>query len=904
MAGHARQTKDMLSVVCAHTGILRYDWQNAAAHAERFRMSGPGYYAFGPFRLHPARRELTRDGRPVELGSRALDVLLALLRRHGETATKTDIMAAVWPDVVVEENNLTTQIASVRRVLGETDATKYIQTVPGRGYRFVGEVQVISGPPASPAASAAPNTLPEAVGERHNLPTESSSFIGRDRELADVRARLSTRPLVTLVGAGGVGKTRVALKLAGDMLDEFPDGVFLLELAPLTEARLVAEALCRVLGVPATGDRPAESVAVSVLRQKRMLLVLDNCEHVLGAAAALAAAVLRNCPQLRVLATSREALGVPGEAVFPMPSLAVPSGQGRLSAAEAMQSDSVRLFAERAADALGGYTLTDADAAAVVTICRRLDGVPLATELAAARLRMLKPAEIASRLENVFRLLTGGSRTALPRQQTLRATIDWSFSLLCEAEQVVLRRLSVFVDGCPLKGAVAVAAGPDVLAEDVFDLVSALVGKSLVVADTAGPVTRFRMLETTRRYAAEKLHVAGEAGRTRDMATFMLATFRRAEAAWPTQATAPWLAAFGPEAENLRAAIDWAFGPEGDPELGVSLVAASGAIAEEMSLQADLRRWTDAAVPHLTESTPKSEAASVLYLHTMLIKRLGMETVPVERKRAIDLFREAGDAVGLSRALRQTAIARAMPGDVSGDVLAMLEEAVGLLTHLAPHKDLATALAHTGGVYFLNARLEECRAFNEAALEMRRALGDRSGVLASGVNMAELLFLDGDVAAALRYAMAAEAEARSCNAVATLTLILCNLAGYRLHCNDVDGAAAAGGEALGLSRAIGQDYLAVMCLEHLALVLALRFMAEPAAIVLGFADAHYRTAGQTREWLEQAGHDRLVTKLTAALPGDRLARLLAEGAACSADAIDAVALRGSAPGETVGKMVA
>jgi predicted ATPase/DNA-binding winged helix-turn-helix (wHTH) protein len=873
-------------------------------------MSGPDYYVFNPFCLYPGRRELTRDGKPVELGSRAMDVLLALVRRHGQTASKNDIMAEVWPDVVVEENNLTTQIASVRRALGDSEAARFIQTVPGRGYRFVADVrlgesatQAAMSPAAISIMPAQSPAAPEAVGERHNLPAESSSFIGRERELADIRARLAARPLVTLVGAGGVGKTRVALKLAGSLLDEFPDGVFVLELAPLTEPKLVAEALCRVLGVPATGDRAADSVAVSVLRQKHMLLVLDNCEHVLAAAAALAAAVLRNCPHLRLLATSREALGVPGETVFLMPPLAVPATNSAMTAASAMQSDAVRLFVERAADALGGYTLTDEDARAVVTICQRLDGMPLATELAAARLRMLKPAEIAARLANAFQLLTGGSRTALPRQQTLRATIDWSFSLLSVAEQVVLRRLSVFVDGCPLKGAVAVAAGPDLLAEDVFDLVSALVAKSLVLADTAGQVTRFRMLETTRQYAAERLAEAGETARRHDMAAFLLATFRRAEAAWPTQATSPWLATYGPEAENLRAAIDWAFGPGGDPALGVSLVAVSGAIAEEMSLQTDLRRWTEAALPYLTETTPKSDAASVLYLHTMLIKRLGMQAVPAERKRAIELFREAGDALGLSRALRQTAIARAMPGEAAADVLAMLDEAVALISDLAPHKDLATALAHTGGVHFLSARLDECRRFNEAALDMRRALGDRSGVLASSVNMAELLFQDGDVPAALRYAMTAEAEARSCNAVATLTLILCNLAGYRLHGDDVPGAAAAAAEALGLSRAIGQDYLAVMCLEHLALVLALRGAFEPAATVLGFVDAHYRTAGQTRESLEQAGHDRLVARLAAALPADRLDRLLAEGAACAAEAVDALALRWGGAAE-LGTLVA
>jgi predicted ATPase/DNA-binding winged helix-turn-helix (wHTH) protein len=855
-------------------------------------MSEASYYLFARFCLHPARRELTRDGTPVELGSRAMDVLLALVRRHGDVATKSEIMSEVWPGIAVEENNLTTQIASVRRALGETGTTRFIQTVAGRGYRFVAEVKAEAGSAPLPEV---PVSLPEAVGDRHNLPMESTSFIGRERELADIRSRLAARPLVTLVGAGGVGKTRVALKLAADSLDSFPDGVFLLELAPLTEARLVAEALCRVLGVPAAGDRPAESVAISVLRQKRILLVLDNCEHLLSAATVLAAAILRNCSQVKLLATSREALGVAGEAVFQMPSLAVPAALARLTAAEALQSDAVRLFVERAADALGSYTLSDADAPSVATICRRLDGVPLAMELAAARLRMLKPAEIALRLEDVFRLLTGGSRTALARHQTLRAAIDWSFSLLSEAEQVVLRRLSVFPDGCPLKGAMAVSAGPDLLAEDVFDLVSALVAKSLVQADTSGQVTRFRLLETTRQYAAEKLLAAGETGRRRDMAAFMLTTFRRAEAAWPTQSTAAWLALYGPEAENFRAAIDWAFGPDGDAALGVSLVAVSGAIVDEMSLQADLRRWTAAALPHVTEATPKSEAACVLYLHTMLIKRLGTETVPEERQRAVEMFRQAGDAVGLSRALRQTAIARAMPGEAGPEILAMVDEAVALLRHLAPHKDLATALAHTGAVHLLSGHLDDARRFNEAAIDMRRALGDRSGVLASGVNMAELLFMGGDVAAALRYAMAAEAEARACNAVATLALILCNLAGYRLHGDDVDGAFEAAAEALGLSRAIGQEYLAVMCLEHLALVQALRGAAEPAAIVLGFVDEHYRDAGQTREWLEQDGHDRLVAKLAAALPAAERERLMIEGAAYGNDAVDSVALHGGQP---------
>jgi DNA-binding winged helix-turn-helix (wHTH) protein len=423
----------------------------------REKMNTTHCFLFADFRLYPGRRVLLRDDAPVELGSRAMDVLLALVRRHGEVATKSVIMAEVWPGTVVEENNLTTQIAAVRRALKETPDHKLILTIPGRGYRFVATVTTQAEPPVIAPTERTPGQWAET--DRGNLPLQSSSFIGRELELAELRQRLQTRALVTVVGAGGVGKTRVALRLAEDMLSDFPDGAMLLELAPLTEDALVAEALCRLLGVPVTSDRSAEQTAIAMLHQRAMLLVLDNCEHVLGAAASLAAAILRHCPRLRILATSRERLLVPGESVFQMPTLAVPGQSASLTAADALKHDSVRLFADRAADALGSYTLSDADAQSVATICRRLDGVPLATELAAARLRMLKPAEIAARLENVFRLLTGGSRTALPRQQTLRATIDWSYSLLSAAEQSVLQRLSVFADGCSADGATAVAGG-------------------------------------------------------------------------------------------------------------------------------------------------------------------------------------------------------------------------------------------------------------------------------------------------------------------------------------------------------------------------------------------------------------------------------------------------------------
>ncbi len=841
-------------------------------------MNQATHFSFDDYVLHEARRELRRDGVPIELGSRAMDVLLALVHRAGQVAGKDELMRDAWSGMIVAQNNLTTQIAQLRRVLNDMEGRRFIQTVPARGYRFVADVVA--------HADAAPSG---ATAERHNLPPDASSFVGRAHELADIADRLAGRALVTIVGAGGVGKTRAALKVAASQAGRFADGVLLLELAPLTAPGLVAEALCRKLGVPATQDRAPVDAAVSVLRGRRMLLVLDNAEHVLAATASLVDAILRQCAEVRMLVTSREALCVAGEVTYPLPPLAVPAAGSVLSAADAMQSEAVRLFADRAADALGSYTLSDADAPAVAMICRRLDGMPLAMELAAARLRMLNAGEIAARLENVFRLLNVGSRTALPRHQTLFATIDWSFSLLSAAEQIVLRRLSVFVDGCTLDGAMAVCADDTIPADSVFDLLTTLVAKSLVLAETSGTATRYRMLETTRQYAAGKCAGAGDTGQQRLMAAYLLEVFSLAELEWPTTGTDRWIAAYGIEAENFRAAVDWAFGA-GETALGVSLVACAGALADEKSLQADMRRWTATAMPHLAAATGRRVAASILYLHTALEKRLGAYAVPPERARAIGLFREAGDVVGLSRALRQTAMARAMPGPLDLYVLRMAEEAVSLLLHLAPHKDLATALAHVGSVHFLAGDHESARRHNEAALAMRRALGDSTGMLASSVNMAELLFLDGDVAGALRHAAEAEAEARRRTALATLALILSNLAGYRLHVDDISGAMAAATEALRLSRAIGQDYLAVMCLEHIALALALRGVFGNAAQLLGFTDSHYRATGQTRERLEQAGHDRLIEVLETSVAAARLTALRAAAAAWTPQAADAAAL--------------
>ena len=344
-----------------------------------------------------------------------------------------------------------------------------------------------------------------AAPPRHNLPAQLSTFIVREKEIVLVKQKLTEHRLVTLTGSGGVGKTRLSIQVGREVLPLFPHGVWLVELAPLADPALVPQTVIQVFGLQQNADRSPLTMLADYFREKTALLVLDNCEHLIDACAQLAEHLLRHCPEVRILASSREALGIEGEAAFRVPSLSLPPVDA--STREALtHSEAAQLFLDRTAMAAPDWRLTDADAPVIAQICRRLDGIPLAIELAASRVKLLKMEQIAARLDDAFRLLTGGSRTALPRQQTLRATIDWSYNLLSEAERSALRRLSVFAGGWTLEAAEAICAGDDVDARDVLDLLTQLVNKSLVMVEhKQGESARYCLLETIRQYAHEKL---------------------------------------------------------------------------------------------------------------------------------------------------------------------------------------------------------------------------------------------------------------------------------------------------------------------------------------------------------------------------------------------------------------
>ena len=493
---------------------------------------------FGPFNLLPTRRLLLEADRPVRLGSRALEILIALVERPGELVSKNELMARVWPSTFVEEGNLKVQVAGLRRALGDSrGSNRYLATVPGRGYRFVAPVSRPDDPGLSAPYAAA--------GEAHGLPALMTDMIDRADSVAALTAQLSRQRFITIVGPGGIGKTTVALAVARGLINAYEDGVRFVDLAPLGDPRPVPTALAEALGLETLSDDPSPGL-VAALRDRRMLLVLDNCEHVIEASAAWAAEVLNGAPGVQILATSREPLRAEGEHVHRLSPLASPPASAGLTAAQALAFPAVQLFVERAQAISSAFTFGDREAPLVADICRRLDGIPLAIELAAARVDAFGVRGLAGHLDDCLQLLTGGRRPALPRHQTFRAALDWGHELLPEPERVVLRRLAVFAGGFTLEASSAVAANAEITGPEVVECVANLVTKSLIAADVGGEAPCYRLLGTTRAYALGKLLDSGDLEQVeRRHAEYEALATRPAEAGWVRTATAERQAAYG-----------------------------------------------------------------------------------------------------------------------------------------------------------------------------------------------------------------------------------------------------------------------------------------------------------------------------------------------------------------------
>jgi predicted ATPase/DNA-binding winged helix-turn-helix (wHTH) protein len=535
-------------------------------------------FTFGPFQFRPQQRLLTRSGIPLRVGSRAMDILSVLLSRAGDVVSNNEIIRQVWPDTVVEENNLRVHLTALRKVLGEGHLSgRYIENIPGRGYSFVATVgrQNHLREQSTPGAKAPPvNNLPGAMGE----------IIGRDAVIAAVVAQLPQRRLISLTGSGGVGKTTVATAVADKLASVYEDGVAFIDLSTISDSSTVNSAIASVLGCTLGSETPTDDL-LTYVGARRLLLLLDNCEHVISGCATLISALLKRCRAVSILATSREPLHIPGEWVQQLPPLALPPLSAASSLKEAIQYPAVLLFIDRACAALAAFRPTDLDAPVIVSICNRLDGVALAIELAAGRVGSMGLRALANSLDASLSVLSLGLRTAVPRHQALHAMVDWSYKLLPDIERLVLRRLGVFNGPFDIDAARYVCSGDVAPAAAIEDALMNLIDKSLVVAYIGDDSVRYRLLETTRAYAREVLQALGEeAALDRRHAEYHRILFERADAEWQTRPTAEWREAYGDQIGNLRTALAWSNSTTGEASIGVAITVAAIPLWVQLSL--------------------------------------------------------------------------------------------------------------------------------------------------------------------------------------------------------------------------------------------------------------------------------------------------------------------------------
>ncbi len=717
----------------------------------------------------------------------------------------------------------------------------------------------------------------------NNLPSlELTSFVGRERELVEIKRLLSASRLVTLVGPGGAGKTRLALEVAADLIEKFTHGAWLIELAPLSDPAVIVQVVATIFGVREMG-RPLLDSLVDYLRTRDLLLVLDNCEHLIAAAAHTAHTLLRACPGLRIMATSREALGTAGEVVYRVPSLSMPDPRHVVSLDQLTQFDATRLFVERAAISSPQYVLTDAHAPLVAQISRRLDGIPLAIELAAARVKVLTVDQIARRLDDRFRLLASGSRTGLTHHQTLRATVDWSYDLLTEDERLMFRRLSVFAGGFALEAAEAVCAGDGLAADDVLDLLARLVDKSLAIAEAMDGDIRYRMLETIRHYSLERLVESGEAANVqRRHLDWHLSMAQQAEAALQGPEQLIWLDRLERDYDDLRAALQWARAEEAAVEPGARLAAALHRFWALRGYLREGREWLERLLENGVSVAPSTRARAAYGAGLLAFNQGDYGRAETLSRESMSLYRGLGDAAGIALSLNTLGIVARNRGDYKGaralleESLAlsrqanhkwalaealntlgvtvrrqgdraaattMFEESLGLWRGLGDRWGLAVSLGHLGVVARQHSNYERARALHEESLALRRQLGDRRLVAADLNSLGVVARHLGSYDQARSLLEESLALSRELGDKLNIAATLCTLGLVAHRQGDGDRAAALLQEGLSVSREQGDKLNTAAALCNLGFVAAAASDSERAGTLHREGLALYRELG-------------------------------------------------------------
>lgn len=719
----------------------------------------------------------------------------------------------------------------------------------------------------------------------NNLPIQLTSFIGREREMKEVKELLKQTRLLTLTGSGGCGKTRLALQVAADLLEEYPDGVWFIDLSVLADPALVPSTVAATLGIYEEPGRPTLITLAEALKPRTLLLILDNCEHLVGACAQLAETLLRTCPNLRILATSREALGIAGEIAWRVPSLSLPQPHELAypdSLARITQYEAIRLFIERAEAASPDFKVTPHNIRAIAQICQRLDGIPLAIELAAARVKALSVEQIAARLDDRFRLLTGGSRTALPRQQTLRAMMDWSYELLNERERTLFRRLSAFAGGFTLEAAEAICADEQIPAYEIIDLLTNLVSKSLVVF--SDEEARYRLLETVRQYARDKLLETGEAAQIRDRhRDWFLAFAEHAESALQGPDQALWLKRLETEHDNLRAALEWS---STDPETGLRLASALWLFWYLRGYVSEGREWLNQFLGKATQA-PSSLRAKALYGASMLARAqddYALATKLLEESLA--LYRAAKDNRGVALALGNLGVIAFARGDYAR-ATRLHEESLEHFRKLEDRVGMAAALSELGNIAMYHNDLERAERLLEESLALSRAAQDDQGMAAALRRLGAVLFQKGERARAKALLQESLELYRGLGAVPGLASVLNSLGMIALHEGDPQRASALLRQSLAHYRDVGDKWHIALCLDRLAQVAAAQGEWDRAARLLGAEEALREAIGaplppsehEGREQTLKGAHEHLGEELFAAAWADGYAMKLEDAIA-------------------------
>jgi predicted ATPase/DNA-binding SARP family transcriptional activator len=780
---------------------------------------------------------------------------------------------------------------------------------------------------ASPSPFAHPN-------KPRPLPLLLSRFIGREQEIVEVKQALVSHRLLTLTGTGGCGKTRLSLEVAAALVEAFEDHVWLIGLEAFSEPSLVPQSVAFTLGLREQPERALTETITDFLRSRRALLVLDNCEHLIHACATLAQILLATCPHLHILATSREAFGVPGEVIWLVPSLAFPDPRHLPPLESLKQYDAIHLFLDRTADVLPSFVLTSQNVPAVAQVCQRLDGLPLAIELAAARMRVLSVEQLAARLDSSFHLLTSGSRTALPRQQTLRATIDWSYGLLSEQEQALFHRLSVFASGFTLEAAEAICAGEKREQHEVLELLSSLVNKSMIVVIERGDEARYRLLETIRQYAREKLTASGEVEGIRLKYAHFFQRF--AEMAEPKLKSADrrfWLERLDREHDNLRASLTW-LREHGEVERALHLAAVllwfwyfRGHISEArqwlegtLALREASRRtpgrakalfaagtmaWVQGeyakAYAHLNESVAiwrevkgRQGLAYALTSLGVATELQGDHTVArVLQEESLAVFREVGDTWGLALALDWLGYTMRVQRDYAR-ARSLFEESRTLFREVGDTWGLSLTLQGLGAVVYRQGNNAQACSLLEEALALRREVGDR-WQLAQLLNMFGVVVQHqsdyGRACVLFEESLGLYREVGDMLGVISSLRSLGEIAHYQ---RDYEQATGLFQERLLLSRQVGHKRHIIECLEELASVAEAQGYFIRALRLFGAADALLTPIGARVLPADRTGYDRNVTAIRTQLPAEVSTATWAEGQAMTMEQAIEYALSESA----------